>query len=60
MLSDTRHSQDGLEVVSNNTELSVACEVCGRCYDERVRGDCDMDEGRMMRHNNVKRGRVID
>ena len=65
VLSDTRHSQAqdgaGAEVAENSdTELSVACEVCSMCYGERELCDCDMSEGRLMKHDNVKLGRVID
>ncbi len=66
VLSDTRHSQTqdgaGAEVAENSDmELSVACEVCSRCYGERESlCECDMSEGRMMKHDNVKLGRVID
>jgi len=61
VLSDTRHSQDGVKVsMSNTTALSVAVEVCGRSNAECERGDCDMHEGHMRKHDNVTLGREID
>ena len=35
------------------------CEVRGRCNVGCEQCDCDMYEGRMMNHDNVKLGRVI-
>ena len=69
VISDTRHSQDGAgaEMAENSdTELSAAfegeSEGCGKCYGygERELCDCDKNEGRMMKHDNVKLGRVVD
>lgn len=36
------------------------CEVRGRCNVGCEQCDCDMYEGRMMNHDNVKLGRVSD
>jgi len=57
VLISTRHS---LDQKVGKAELSVVCEVRGRCNVGCEQCDCDMYEGRMMNHDNVKLGRVSD
>ena len=44
--------------MGDDTELPVVREVRGRSNAGRDRCDCDMCEGSMMKHDNVKLGRV--
>jgi len=57
VLMSTRHSLYQEVTKGDDTELPVVCEVCGRCNaGRREQCDCDMYEGRMMKHDNANWG----